>query len=320
MIVITGAAGFIGSSLAWHLNQKGITDLLLVDQLGTSEKWKNLVSLAYTDYQEKNDFLEYLKSNPKIEAIFHLGACSATTERDASYLVNNNFLYTKKLAQWAVQNNCAFIYASSAATYGEGEFGYQDDKQNIQKLRPLNMYGYSKQMFDLWAEHNGYADKLIGLKYFNVYGCNEYHKGDMRSVVHKAFEQIMEKGKVQLFKSHREDYGDGEQLRDFIYVKDAVEMTWACYEQKLAGGLYNIGTGKARSWVDLVTAVFSALNKPPEIEFIPMPKHLREKYQYYTQAEMAKFQATGTKAATFSLEEGVADTIKYLSNDLQRLG
>ncbi|MBF0430470.1 MAG: ADP-glyceromanno-heptose 6-epimerase [Fibrobacteria bacterium] len=324
MIIITGAAGFIGSALAWGLNRRGNTDLLLVDELGQSEKWKNLVPLQYSDYMEKDVFLAEVKQNnipaKQVEAIIHMGACSSTTESNASYLIQNNFEYTKTLAKWALNHDIRFIYASSAATYGDGTQGYVDDESAIHKLRPLNMYGYSKQMFDLWARKRGHLSTLVGLKYFNVYGPNEYHKDDMRSMVVKAFEQIQSAGQVGLFKSYKPEYRDGEQLRDFIYIKDAINMTLFFLDKNKPGGLYNIGTGTSRSWLDMMKAIFKELKKEPVINFIDMPEVLKEKYQYYTQADIKKLRSAGYKETLFSLETGIADYILHLKNNLCILG
>jgi len=268
MIIVTGGAGFIGSALIAGLNGRNINDILVVDQLGTSAKWKNLRNLAFADYVEKADLPAMIaegKLDKSVEAVFHLGACSDTTEADASYLLKNNYEYTRLLAQWAMSNKVRFIYASSAATYGDGKAGFKDDESELETLQPLNMYGYSKHMFDLWARRNGLLSKIVGLKYFNVFGPNEYHKGHMSSFILKAFEQINDNGTVRLFKSYEQDYADGEQVRDFIYVKDAVEMTLFFLDNPDLGGLYNIGTGKARTWNDLVTAVFAAMGRKPKI-------------------------------------------------------
>jgi ADP-L-glycero-D-manno-heptose 6-epimerase len=317
MIIITGGAGFIGSALAAELNARGVDEILIVDLLGTHERWKNLRKLRYFDYMEADDFAEALDSDQvewDVEAILHMGACSDTTETDASYLVHNNYEYTKMLAQWAVDHQVRFIYASSAATYGDGSAGFSDSDA-IEPLIPLNMYGYSKQMFDLWAKRTGVADQIAGLKYFNVFGPNEYHKGEMRSFVLKAFEQINAGGGVRLFKSHRPDYTDGMQLRDFLYIKDAVDMTLSFLENPEINGVFNIGTGKARSWLDLANAVFAAMNKTPRIEFIPMPEKLRDKYQYFTQADISKLRAAGYLKNTTDLESAVAD---YVQNYLMK--
>ncbi len=325
MFIVTGGSGLIGSAVVWELNRNGIDDILIVDHLGTSDKWKNLAPLRYDDYMEKDDFLEKLDHNyfsgQKIDGVFHLGACSATTERDATYLVENNFRYTAKLAEFCIENYIKMIYASSCATYGDGSCGYSDDESGIEKLRPMNMYGYSKQMFDLYAKRRGWLEQLVGCKFSNVYGPNERHKADMRSVVLRCFEQITACGKMQLFKSYRPEYADGEQLRDFLYVKDAVKMIWFLFNSQ-AAGIFNIGSGKAESWNKLAGAAFAALNKPVDIEYIEMPEHLRDRYQYYTCAEMEKLRNLGYTEKTMSLEEAVHDYIvnylipgKYLGDE-----
>ncbi|MGD1006447.1 MAG: ADP-glyceromanno-heptose 6-epimerase [Ignavibacteriaceae bacterium] len=312
MIVITGGAGFIGSAIAWRINNQGKDDIIIVDELGHTEKWKNLVTLNYQDFINKDEFIKQIESGVKlgIEAIIHMGANSSTTEKDADYLINNNYEYTKKLAKYCVENNIRFIYASSAATYGDGSLGFNDEEKICQSLRPLNMYGYSKNLFDVWAIKYGIIDKIVGLKYFNVFGPNEYHKSDMRSVVHKAFEQIKSTGKVELFKSRNPNYKDGEQKRDFIYVKDAVDMTLFFLKKKNKNGIYNIGSGKARTWNDLVTAIFKALNKPVKIEYIELPEYLVEKYQYFTEARIDKIKKAGYPHPITSLEDGVIDYVK----------
>jgi ADP-L-glycero-D-manno-heptose 6-epimerase len=318
MIIVTGGAGFIGSALTAELNARGVDEILIVDILGTNERWKNLRKLRFFDYMEADDFAQVLDSDQMewdVEAILHMGACSDTTETDASYLMHNNYEYSKMLAQWAVEHQARFVYASSAATYGDGSAGFSDSDP-IEPLIPLNMYGYSKQMFDLWAKRTGIADQIAGLKYFNVFGPNEYHKGQMRSFVLKAFEQINADGGVKLFKSHRPDYADGMQLRDFLYIKDAVDMTLSFLENPEMNGLFNIGTGKARSWLDLANAVFTAMNKTPHIEFIPMPEILRDKYQYYTQADISKLSDAGYRKNATDLETAVTDYVQnYLMKD-----
>lgn len=309
--IVTGAAGLIGSALIWKLNQMGIDDILAVDHLGTSEKWKNLRALAYADYMEKDVFMDRLLANELLddtEVILHMGACSSTTEKDATYLVGNNFNYTRCLAAYAVEKNIRFLYASSAATYGGGEHGYVDDENSIEELRPLNMYGYSKQMFDLWAKRQGLLSGITGVKYTNVFGPNELHKGEMRSVVCRAYEQIRDTGKVKLFKSYRPEYADGEQKRDFIYVKDAVEMVMFLLKNN-CHGIYNIGSGRAETWNSLAGAVFKAMNKPVNIEYIDMPDFLRGKYQYYTCADISKLRNAGYTAEVTPLEDTVADYI-----------
>ena len=294
----------------------GIDDILAVDHLGTSEKWKNLRALSYADYMEKDVFYERLLAGalPRdVECILHMGACSSTTEKDATYLIGNNFEYTKTLALYSVSHNVRFLYASSAATYGDGEHGYVDDEEHIEELRPMNMYGYSKQMFDLWARRQGLLSKITGVKYTNVFGPNELHKAEMRSVVCRAYEQIRDTGKVGLFKSYRSEYADGEQKRDFIYVKDAVKMVMFLLENR-CHGIYNIGSGRAETWNSLAAAVFKALDKPVNIEYIEMPEHLRGKYQYYTCADIAKIRNAGYTDIVTPLEDTVADYIRnYIS-------
>ena len=312
MYVITGAAGFIGSVLVSWLNSQGESRLILVDELSSSERWRNFSGKRFLDYFHKDDFIAALgkEISPKeIRGIVHLGACSSTTERDVDYLYRNNFLYTKTLARFSLQNGIRFIYASSAATYGDGALGYDDSDALLPQLKPLNPYGFSKQLFDLWALENRCLDRICGIKFFNVYGPNEYHKGDMRSVVLKSYYQIKEFGLVKLFKSHREEYGDGEQLRDFIYVKDCAEVMWWMLQNPRVNGIFNLGTGKARTWKDLVGAVFSALGQQPHIEYIGMPEDLRKQYQYFTEAKMEKLSKAGYAGTFTSLEDGVRDYV-----------
>jgi len=318
MVIVTGGAGFIGSAIVWRLNNLNFDDILIVDSLGTDEKWKNLVGLGFKDFIHKDDFLPLLHSSSfgKIDSIIHMGANSSTTEKDADSLLKNNFDYSKKLAEYCLTQNTRFIYASSAATYGDGSLGFDDDEKNIHLLRPLNMYGYSKDLFDLWAIKKGVLNKIAGLKYFNVYGPNEYHKGDMRSVVHKAFEQINKSGKVRLFKSANPKYKDGEQMRDFIYIKDAVDMTLFFLDNPRKNGLFNIGTGIARTWNDLIAALFKAIDKPSNIEYIDLPSHLLDKYQYFTQANINKLKNAGYAKPRTSLEDGISDYVRnYLLKD-----
>ena len=328
MIIVTGGAGLIGSAVIQHLNRIGREDILVVDHLGLTDKWRNLSALRFMDYMEKDAF-ELLLDNGsaasrlpgrKLEAVIHLGACSATTEPDATYLIRNNFEYSRKLALTALAADARFIYASSAATYGDGENGFADDEQQLATLRPMNMYGYSKQLFDLWALRQGFLDKLVGIKYFNVYGPNEQHKGEMRSLVLKAYEQIGASGSLRLFKSHRPEYGDGEQLRDFVYVKDAAAMTLHFLLNSRAGGIFNIGGGTTVSWNRLAGAVFSAMERPVSIEYIDMPESIRNTYQYRTCADISKIRATGYSAAIGSVEESVQDYIRNYLVPGKRLG
>ncbi|HIJ80709.1 MAG TPA: ADP-glyceromanno-heptose 6-epimerase [Desulfuromonadales bacterium] len=322
MIIVTGGAGLIGSAVIENLNRAGRTDILVVDHLGRSDKWRNLSALRFEDYLEKDVFEKLLDSasvsgrlsgNRRLEAIIHLGACSATTEMDATYLVKNNFEYSRKLALAALAADARFIYASSAATYGDGEHGFADDEQQLSQLRPMNMYGYSKQLFDLWAQRRGILDRIVGIKYFNVFGPNEHHKGEMRSLVLKAYEQVGATGALRLFKSYRPEYDDGEQVRDFVYVKDAAAMTLHFLENTDAGGIFNVGGGSTVSWNRLARAVFSAMGKPVTIEYIDMPESIRDTYQYHTCADISRIRAAGYTDGISSVEEAVEDYVcRYL--------
>ena len=317
-LIVTGAAGFIGRNVVAELNRRGIEELILVDELGKGEKWRNLVGLRYEDIVSPEEFLGLLEDGAFADATscIHLGACSATTEKDADFLLRNNYQYTRVLCNWALAHNVRFVYASSAAPYGDGAQGYDDSDAVTPTLVPLNMYGYSKHMFDLWAlKHrlfaNGDGGNIVGLKYFNVYGPYEDHKGDMRSVVSKCYGQIRATGRVQLFKSYRPEFKDGEQMRDFIYVKDAVDVTlhFALQEPEAPGALLNCGTGEARTWIDLVTPVFEALGKPVHIDFIEMPETLKGKYQYFTQSKAEKLRAAGYAKPFTPLAEGVREYV-----------
>jgi len=288
-IVVTGAAGFIGSCVVRTLNDRGFSNLILVDELGTSESWKNLVGKQFIEIVPKDDLFQWLQGKESaVEAMIHLGACSSTVENNASYLLENNTRYSMSLAEYALTHGHRFIYASSAATYGDGSHGFSDEHDRLESLRPLNMYGYSKHMFDLWIKNQGCLDKVTGLKYFNVYGPNEYHKGRMSSAICHFVDQIQREGEVRLFKSSEPDkYSDGGQLRDFIYVKDAARMTCDLLTKE-AFGIYNVGTGAPHTWNDLAKVVFKGLNKPEAIRYIDMPKDLMGKYQNYTAADMQK--------------------------------
>jgi ADP-L-glycero-D-manno-heptose 6-epimerase len=311
--------------MVWALNQCGIERIVVTDRLGTDDKWRNLPPLRFDDYLDADDLLPRLTAGRlgEFDLVLHLGACSATTERDASFLARNNFEYTKTLAHWALAREVRFVYASSAATYGDGGAGMDDQDESpeaLARLRPLNAYGYSKQLFDVYAARAGMLQQIVGVKYFNIFGPNEAHKGDMRSLVHKAFGQIQSDGQVRLFRSHRPDYRDGEQRRDFLYVKDAVAMTLHLAMTATAGGLYNIGSGEAQSWLALTGALFQALDRPPQITFIDIPESIRDRYQYHTEAAIGKLRATGYQAPITPLAAAVTDYVQgYLIGD-RRLG
>lgn len=324
MIIVTGGAGFIGSAFVWKLNQQGIDNIIIVDQLGSDDKWKNLVNRRFADCVHKDDFIKIVQEDKEpweVRAVIHMGACSSTTERDADYLWKNNYLYSRILAQWSLRHGIRFIYASSAATYGDGSLGFSDDHETIGSLKPINMYGYSKHVFDLWVLKNKLENKMAGIKFFNVFGPNEYHKGDMTSVIYKAFNQIRETGKVRLFKSYKKEYPHGGQLRDFVYVKDCVEVMWWFLNNPDANGIYNLGTGKARTWKDLIKAVFSSLERKTNIQFIEMPESIRNQYQNFTEAQMSKLKAAGCAFSFAPLEETVRDyVVNYLQNHDPYLG
>ena len=312
-ILVTGGAGFIGSALIWALNQRGYRNILVADLLHKDEKWKNLVALQFVDYLEADQLSHLLATNSAlfsdIRAIFHMGACSDTTEKDASYLARNNFEWTKTLAHFALERESRFVYASSAATYGE-RADFISESEPLDKLRPLNMYGYSKHLFDIYAENAGFLPQITGLKFFNVFGPNENHKAGMRSVVNKAFHQISETGTVHLFKSYRPDYADGCQMRDFFYVKDAVDAVIFLAENSHGGGLFNLGSGESNTWLSLITPIFTAMGKAPNIQFIEMPDALRAKYQYFTKANIDKLRKAGFTQAMTPLQNAVTDYVE----------
>ncbi len=316
-IVVTGGAGFIGSCLVWKLNSAGLSDIIVVDHLDSSRKWRNLAGKEVQDCVDKDKFILDLEKNKfkgKLDAVIHMGACSSTLETNLTYLMENNYMYSKRLAQWCLGARVQFLYASSAATYGNGDFGYSDDDKATLKLKPLNMYGYSKQLFDLWLIKNRLSNKVAGFKFFNVFGPNEYHKEEMRSVIAKNFDSVVKEKKIRLFRSYRNDFADGEQKRDFIYVKDAVDIVYYFLEHKSKKGIFNAGSGKARSWNDLAKAMFGALGLKPNIEYIDMPLEIRGKYQYFTQADLRKLKSTGFKHKFHSLEDAVKDYAGYLKD------
>ncbi len=317
MYIVTGGSGFIGSAVIWKLNTIGVGNILVVDNLGESEKWKNLVNRQYTDYVHKSEFLKLLAKGKfdKIEAIIHMGACSSTTEKNADFLMENNFRYSVSLAEFAIKNNIRFINASSAATYGDGSAGFSDSEETMRDLKPLNMYGYSKHLFDMWALRSRALNQLVSLKFFNVFGPNEYHKGNMCSLFYKGFIQARETGRIHLFKSYRKEYADGDQRRDFIYIKDCVDLIGWLLENPSINGVFNVGTGQDRSWNDLAKAVFKAMKLPLKVEYIDMPEQLRDRYQYFTSATVEKLSSTGWPVRFTNLEEAVND---YVVNYLQQ--
>ncbi len=327
MIIVTGGAGFIGSCLIKYLNEMGHHDIFIVDEFNSDEKWKNLTRLSFQDVILKEQLFDSWSKLPQAKVVYHLGAISATTETNQNLLFHNNYQYTKKLAHLSIQAGAKFVYASSAATYGDGSQGYNDEETGLVKLKPLNFYGFSKQLFDLYAQRNDFFQKhkIIGLKYFNVFGPGEEHKGDMRSVVLRSFEQFNAEGRVKLFKSYKPDIADGEQQRDFVYVKDAVKMSYYLQNHPSnIGGIFNIGSGQAKSFKDLVFALEEALNVAIPIEFIDMPVSLRAKYQYFTAANLAKLNATQTTSyrlpESYSLNAAVADYVnQYLRADHFRI-
>lgn len=318
MIIVTGGAGFIGSCLIKELNNNNIYDIIVVDELGCENKWKYLANKRISQVLPINYFRNIIKSNDiknnKLQTIIHLGACSSTTETNVDYLIDNNFLYTKELIDYAIYNNIRLIYASSAATYGDGSNGYSD--KSINNLTPLNKYGFSKHLVDMYVVNNKLEDKITGIKFFNVFGPNEFHKGNMQSMVLKSYNQIKETGKVCLFKSNDKKYPDGGQMRDFIYVKDCCKVIMKMLNDKTFTGIYNLGTGKARTWNDLVNCVFNAMGTLPNIEYIDMPSNLSNQYQNWTESDTNKLLNKLGKDFLFTeLEEAISD---YVTNYLEK--
>ncbi len=314
IILLTGAAGFIGSYLLGFLNKQGYKNIIIADEFDEEDKWFNFDTKEYMAKVEREKLFDWLEENkPVVSFVFHLGARTDTTEFDYSVHEKLNVAYSKNIWSYCVTNNIPLVYASSAATYGSGELGYNDDHELVEKLHPLNPYGVSKNEFDKWVLRQAQDNQppfWTGLKFFNVYGPNEYHKGRMASVIFHSFNQIRSTGKVKLFKSHRPDFNDGQQLRDFIYVEDVAKVCCWLMNNNVSSGLYNLGTGKARSFEDLAKATFAAMGKQPVIEYIDMPEDIRDKYQYFTEANMFKLLNAGYKEKFFSLEEGVSDYVK----------
>ncbi len=313
-IVVTGGAGFIGSNVVAELNRRGHSNITIVDRLGRGGKWRNLQGLSFEDCIGVEAYAERLRSGsgPHPAAIVHMGACSATTEENADYLLENNYRCSRSICEYALGRGVRLVLASSAATYGDGSAGYSDDPGRAASLRPLNMYGMSKHLFDLWALRHGHYARVAGLKFFNVYGPREAHKGEMRSVVHKAYHEVLRTGTITLFRSDRSDYADGMQKRDFVYVGDAVEMILHFVEHPWANGLFNCGTGRARTWLDLAHAVFAAMGREPRINWIDLPAHLAGKYQYFTEADLARVRGAGYAREFTALEDGVRRYVEWL--------
>lgn len=316
MIIVTGGAGFIGSCVVRTLNDVGIEDIIIVDNIASTDKWMNMRNKKYIKYVNKSQILKELPSYQDITAIVHMGACSSTTERNFDYLWNNNFEFTKALWNYCAEKQIGFIYASSAATYGDGSRGF-DDFGDIDLLRPLNGYGYSKQLFDLWVKHQAtkFPKQYVGLKFFNVYGPNEYFKESMASMVFHGYNQIKTDGEIRLFKSYNSEYEDGGQLRDFVYIKDICNVIKWMLDNPDVNGLFNVGTGRAQSFKELAEAIFCALDLKPNIRYIDMPEHLKEKYQYFTQADIKKLRNVGYQGVFMDVESGVKDYVaNYLCN------
>lgn len=317
-VLVTGGAGFIGCGLIRQLNASGIERIVVADFLETSTKWENLRELRFEDYLEADHLLGRLQAGTlgAYDLVLHMGACSSTTESNAAYLIENNYEFTKTLAEWSARTQARFVYASSAATYGDGSAGMSDasDPAYLAQLRPLNMYGYSKHLFDMYARRTGLLEQIVGVKYFNVFGPHEDHKGEMRSLVNKAYRQVLDSGVIRLFRSYRPDFADGEQKRDFIYVNDAVSMTLHLAGNASAHGLFNVGSGRAETWLELARAVFAAMSREPNIEFIDMPEALREKYQYYTIADISRIRSAGFDKPVTPLQDAVRDyVVGYLA-------
>jgi ADP-L-glycero-D-manno-heptose 6-epimerase len=313
MIVVTGAAGFIGSAMVWKLNREGVSDILAVDESGRDDAEGPLSRLRASAFRSKGDFLEQVLADSlpdNVDAIIHMGACSATTERDEAYLQRNNTDYSRHLAEWCLSHDARYLYASSAATYGDGSLGFSDSDDLTPRLQPLNPYGRSKLRFDQWVLDRGLQNRLAGFRFFNVFGPNEYRKGGMVSGAYRMFNQVREQGYVSLFDSANPEYGHGEQERDFVSVSDCVEVLWWFLQHPEANGIFNVGTGQARTWNDLANAVFTAMGREPDIRYVPLPEALKASYQYHTQADLTRLRAVGCDVPFRSLERGVSEYVR----------
>lgn len=324
MIIVTGGAGLIGSALVWGLNQRGDTDILIVDEIDHDEKEHNIAPLRYERLVGIQEFREMVREglldSEGAQAVLHMGACSNTTEEDWDYLADNNVAYTQELIRWCSDRGVRCIYASSAAVYGDGNRGFSDDHDMFDVLEPLNLYGKSKLEVDVWARDAGHLGDVVGLRYFNVFGPNEWHKEGMRSVALKKWEQFKKEGKIELFKSENDDYADGEQERDFVYIKDAVKATLHFLDNPEEMGVYNIGTGNAQTWKAMAGGIFTALGAEPKIEYIDLPVELKEQYQYHTQADISKLRESGYTESFTELREAVEDYASHYLEPHRHLG
>ncbi len=312
MIIITGATGFIGSVIAQDLFKQGVNDLILVDKFNKTEKWKNTVGVNFKEFVDRDLFLERLEKGEfgTPDAVIHMGACTDTTEFNMDYLMSQNYEYSKRLCTWCLNKGVRFIYASSAAVYGDGSKGFKDSDGLTLQMIPLNPYGFSKLLFDRWLINNGLTKSVVGLRFFNVFGPNEYHKGKMSSLIYRAFPMAKKEGVVRLFKSYKKDFADGEQKRDFIYVKDIVPVVNFLLENKKVSGILNLGSGQARTFNELAVTILNSLGKKDKIEYVDMPEEIKNKYQYFTEADTSSLRSSGYKKEFMSLENSVSDYVQ----------